>query len=454
MLNPEQVIPFLAHDDPEVRQHAALYLAGANDASPATADDFWRAIDALGPEKAFTHLDRLELMRQTDGSVARTLEALGTFEEASRSPLARVVRSLDLDLVRRHRDAIRSAPNLPPDVNEHLDQRLALAEESPDALWDKLMAQAAEMEGKDLTEEAALSAERVIEALARHPDAVADRSVEMLRDPSVHDWREVVLADLVGEMRPNRADAIDALIEKLRDEEADILWETAGEGLVRIGTTEVIERLADRFAKEQWGFKISAAGVLGRIKLPEAESAILRLLPAETDKEVVTFLVSSLLDLCPTDTESLEQVRQIILEQRYEPGTADLREMLLAAGQMVGYVPPEAEAWRQAMAEERKRWESGAADADGIMAAIQSRRLGAQDLGPVGQILGLSDARPLPPLRPARRDRREPAGRRGTATYAPAQNTRTFRRPTAKVGRNDPCPCGSGKKYKKCCMRD
>ena len=23
---------------------------------------------------------------------------------------------------------------------------------------------------------------------------------------------------------------------------------------------------------------------------------------------------------------------------------------------------------------------------------------------------------------------------------------------TEKVGRNDPCPCGSGKKYKKCCL--
>jgi preprotein translocase subunit SecA len=22
-----------------------------------------------------------------------------------------------------------------------------------------------------------------------------------------------------------------------------------------------------------------------------------------------------------------------------------------------------------------------------------------------------------------------------------------------KVGRNDPCPCGSGKKYKNCCLR-
>jgi len=27
----------------------------------------------------------------------------------------------------------------------------------------------------------------------------------------------------------------------------------------------------------------------------------------------------------------------------------------------------------------------------------------------------------------------------------------TFRRETPKVGRNDPCSCGSGKKYKKCC---
>jgi len=28
----------------------------------------------------------------------------------------------------------------------------------------------------------------------------------------------------------------------------------------------------------------------------------------------------------------------------------------------------------------------------------------------------------------------------------------TVRRDGKKVGRNDPCPCGSGKKYKKCCL--
>lgn len=30
----------------------------------------------------------------------------------------------------------------------------------------------------------------------------------------------------------------------------------------------------------------------------------------------------------------------------------------------------------------------------------------------------------------------------------------TFKRTDPKVGRNDSCPCGSGKKYKKCCGKD
>jgi preprotein translocase subunit SecA len=38
------------------------------------------------------------------------------------------------------------------------------------------------------------------------------------------------------------------------------------------------------------------------------------------------------------------------------------------------------------------------------------------------------------------------AGRRPQAPEKP----QTFVRDGEKVGRNDPCPCGSGKKYKKC----
>lgn len=42
--------------------------------------------------------------------------------------------------------------------------------------------------------------------------------------------------------------------------------------------------------------------------------------------------------------------------------------------------------------------------------------------------------------------------RRGGAQRASA-TARPHRRAVPKVGRNDPCPCGSGKKYKNCCLR-
>jgi preprotein translocase subunit SecA len=50
-----------------------------------------------------------------------------------------------------------------------------------------------------------------------------------------------------------------------------------------------------------------------------------------------------------------------------------------------------------------------------------------------------------------------PARARGTAP--PAEDAEEGPRPEPvrkgeRVGRNDPCPCGSGKKYKKCCGKD
>ena len=33
----------------------------------------------------------------------------------------------------------------------------------------------------------------------------------------------------------------------------------------------------------------------------------------------------------------------------------------------------------------------------------------------------------------------------------PFQDRYTYKRKEKKIGRNDLCPCGSGKKYKKCC---
>jgi uncharacterized protein YecA (UPF0149 family) len=39
------------------------------------------------------------------------------------------------------------------------------------------------------------------------------------------------------------------------------------------------------------------------------------------------------------------------------------------------------------------------------------------------------------------------------APVKPAAAARPGQSQQPKVGRNDPCPCGSGKKYKKCCAK-
>jgi len=51
----------------------------------------------------------------------------------------------------------------------------------------------------------------------------------------------------------------------------------------------------------------------------------------------------------------------------------------------------------------------------------------------------------------ARRTAEEQAMRRAAAGAGRApQKVETFKRQEKKVGRNEPCPCGSGKKYKQC----
>jgi preprotein translocase subunit SecA len=56
---------------------------------------------------------------------------------------------------------------------------------------------------------------------------------------------------------------------------------------------------------------------------------------------------------------------------------------------------------------------------------------------------------PMPDRAPARQPAPSPFAPRPARTGGD-DVVKTVRHDGAKVGRNDPCPCGSGKKYKKC----
>src|SRR4028119_592824 len=177
-----------------------------------------------------------------------------------------------------------------------------------------------------------------------------ERALAVLRDPGIEDWREIFCVDLVGlaKYRP----AIDTLIEKYLID-ADVLRESVGDALMRLGAEEVSARREACVPGKEWDVRLYALNAFERIKLPSSEAALIRLIPGEESPDLRTDMGAGLCMLCTT--EGLDLIRQLILSDMYDPQMADLREMLLTVGKMVGYEPPEAEQWRRQIAEENER---------------------------------------------------------------------------------------------------
>src|SRR5437588_9899821 len=145
MLTPSQVIPFLEHEDFTVRRLAVDYLRDAHDPAPATADDLWRAYerfpqrDQFGLSSGFLYA--LPFLPATDSSTARLLDALragSDKDDEDRHQMLNALADLDFPMLAQNREAIFQLPGLPPRIEERLRARLALAEEAPEPLWERL----------------------------------------------------------------------------------------------------------------------------------------------------------------------------------------------------------------------------------------------------------------------------------------------------------------------------
>ncbi|GAB3061619.1 SEC-C metal-binding domain-containing protein [Virgibacillus ainsalahensis] len=131
-----------------------------------------------------------------------------------------------------------------------------------------------------------------------------------------------------------------------------------------------------------------AIDVLENIKHPAAEEMLLRLFDQTTNKSLKTQLAEA---LCrQLSTKAIPKVAALI-EEGYDETLLDLKEPLYANCVINGIGHPKLEEWKKELVEKDAYWEE------------QQKERARQD---------------------AKR---------------------------AKIGRNDPCPCGSGKKFKKCC---
>lgn len=90
-------------------------------------------------------------------------------------------------------------------------------------------------------------------------------------------------------------------------------------------------------------------------------------------------------------------------------------------------------------------------DAQAMARDPSDRETAAERLQRMSEKPAAAEPRKIPQRRPAPGPTRLPGFEATPAIPTTAEDTPPA--PGKKVGRNDPCPCGSGKKYKKCCLR-
>jgi hypothetical protein len=172
------------------------------------------------------------------------------------------------------------------------------------------------------------------------------------------------------------------------EEEGDFLFEETANSLVKIGTDQVV-REVEKIALYGNTYFYSL-DVLGRIKTKEAEKALLRLFDQADDLTAKTIIADNLCRHLSTD--AIPKIEDLI-ETGYEDGLLCLEESLYVNCVMNGIQHPKLPEWRHLL-----------------------------------KVMELQMLNEPPALIPQ-----------------PVINDEKF-------GRNDPCPCGSGKKYKKCCL--
>ena len=214
-------------------------------------------------------------------------------------------------------------------------------------------------------------------------------------------WMEPLMVRLAGELR--HQPAIPFIVGK-QHQEGEVTSEECLKALVKFGTDGVVQALRDAYLAGSWHFRLYVSGVLGRIHSDLAVQACIDLLEKEQELDLQGWLAQALVG--HFSSEGNEVARQALLD---DPDLFDLQCALVPACILMGQDFPELGAWRTEV-EEKMRPK------------------------PVRQ-----PPAPAPPPKPAP----------SPVLVRPRTPPVTVKR---EVGRNDPCPCGSGKKFKKCCI--
>ena len=431
----EKIKQAILHPESLVRTRALHYFSRSFSDDITVMPLVVAAVEKFGREASIHLVGECGDLPQTESTIQWCIEELrqdvGEQDEALdnyRFALSKVLASANPSLTLAKETEILKLPHFLPQLGSTLSERIHLLTEDTEFLWNKLIDFCERENEKQYLSEMDLSlAHRLVEALGRGGAMVADRVFTMMNevfDNSANSPRALMqgfVLRLAGELRLTAA--VPLLVETLKEDD-DWFNEECQRALINIGGDEVADAILCEFPGAEWHFRLHGSGVLEQLHTEGVVQKCIEFFEEETDETIRTCLGQAA--LAQFSTEAIEPVRQFILANKLDPEILDLRENLVSASTALGIEFPEYADWKQNDEESR---------------ALR-RQLFAAKYGSVNETSADWDDDPEDDVYGSDVDTF------AEATHSPT----TFFRQDARIGRNDPCPCGSGKKYKKCCM--
>ena len=418
-LSEAQIRQGILHPEQMVRDVALRYFCESFSDDPTIMPLAIQAIEAHGWGNAFRFSHGLASLTQTEETL---LWLIGQLNRQGRPEnhkdadhcynLSSMIAKADVALLMQQEEKVLGLEGMDPKHREVVAERLRLLTLDTAACWHEMEAFCEEHKSRRYINEVNLPhAERVAEAIARD-EASGERVLSLLSE-KVEDskdspmaWMEGLAVHLAGLMRLEAA--VPMLILKLMADSGDYINEECMYAFPKIGGDSTVEAICGGFSSAPWHYKLYASSALERIHGERTVSACQELLAREEDGKVRQNLMAAILhSFC---SEGIEPARQFTLS-----GFNDLRRILVGVSTLMEVPFPEREQWKKEEEEHQEAMRRRMEELERAAAAAKTK-----PKTPVFE--NVVDPKPVQPIVSKK-----------------------------QVGRNDPCPCGSGKKYKKCC---
>ena len=458
-LSESKIKQAILHPEEEVRLTALGYFAGAHAADETIMPLVIQAVETYGWRRAFRLLRDGDELPQTAATVAWLTGELSKDWDLHDVAADNYTTAVALTLSQARADLLRpemvQLPGFPEELETDVLQRIEMRSWNWETAWDAL-----EDVGRDVYPDGRYhrrdvrAARRIIESLARYREQ--GRLILPLLERRYRGYEKDVirmleppLAELAGRMRLE--EAVPLLLEWMQEDDLD-LSDSCRTALEGIGGDTVVRQIAGRWPDAADEFHEFGAEILERIHTQLSRQTCLELFRAQGSYELRDYLAHALLGNFVA--EAVAPIRRMVEgAEQSDVETMDLRHSLVAACTVMEVSFPEYERWFQEAQEQQWGWGDSQEperirehlgdrdDEDDLDDDEFDEDEFDEDDDEYVEWDDIDEA--------AYED--EVLGEHGE--HLPEEVER-LEREGPKIGRNDPCPCGSGKKYKRCCMKE